>query len=150
MTLVLGMAYISASPIGSLWRRSPSFAESARCNVSLFDRRRHENHSLGDRLLVGGTPRSGETARNDLQGEGSQHDAKDGGDAPSTAEAVGLRTPPQCRGTAHQLLHIQTAEGAKLWASVLTEIKNRGVEDVCFTVCYGLKDLPEATNVPFL
>jgi putative transposase len=27
---------------------------------------------------------------------------------------------------------------------VLTEIKNRGVEDVCITVCDGLKGLPEA------
>jgi hypothetical protein len=29
---------------------------------------------------------------------------------------------------------------------VLTEIKNRGVEDVCITVCDGLKGLPEAIN----
>jgi transposase-like protein len=35
-------------------------------------------------------------------------------------------------------------EGAKFWLSVLTEIKNRGVEDVCITVCDGLKGLPEA------
>jgi len=35
-------------------------------------------------------------------------------------------------------------EGAKFWLSVLTEIKNRGVEDVCLTVCDGLKGLPEA------
>ncbi len=27
---------------------------------------------------------------------------------------------------------------------VLTEIKNRGVEDVCMVVCDGLKGLPEA------
>jgi transposase-like protein len=27
---------------------------------------------------------------------------------------------------------------------VLTEIKNRGVEDVCITVCDGFKSLPEA------
>lgn len=37
-------------------------------------------------------------------------------------------------------------EGAKFWLSVLTEIKNRGVEDVCITVCDGLKGLPEANN----
>ena len=37
-------------------------------------------------------------------------------------------------------------EGAKFWLSVLTEIKNRGVEDVCITVCDGLKGLPEAIN----
>jgi putative transposase len=35
-------------------------------------------------------------------------------------------------------------EGAKFWLSVLTEIKNRGVEDVCIVVCDGLKGLPES------
>jgi putative transposase len=37
-----------------------------------------------------------------------------------------------------------SGQGAKFWLSVLTEIKNRGVEDVCITVCDGLKGLPEA------
>lgn len=35
-------------------------------------------------------------------------------------------------------------EGAKYWLAVLTEIKNRGVADVCIVVCDGLKGLPEA------
>jgi transposase-like protein len=35
-------------------------------------------------------------------------------------------------------------EGAKFWLSVLTEIKNRGTEDVCLVVCDGLKGLPES------
>ena len=35
-------------------------------------------------------------------------------------------------------------EGAKYWLRVLTEIKNRGVADVCMLVCDGLKGLPEA------
>ncbi|MFJ7586861.1 IS256 family transposase [Streptomyces sp. NPDC097617] len=35
-------------------------------------------------------------------------------------------------------------EGAKYWLQVLTEIKNRGVEDVCMVVCDGLKGLPDA------
>ena len=35
-------------------------------------------------------------------------------------------------------------EGAKFWLQVLTEIKNRGVQDVCFVVCDGLKGLPQA------
>lgn len=35
-------------------------------------------------------------------------------------------------------------EGAKFWLSVLTEIKNRGVGDVCIVVCDGLKGLPES------
>src|SRR5689334_10404555 len=35
-------------------------------------------------------------------------------------------------------------EGAKFWLSVLTELKNRGVEDACMVVCDGLKGLPDA------
>lgn len=35
-------------------------------------------------------------------------------------------------------------EGAKFWLQVLTELKNRGVEDVCMVVCDGLKGLPDA------
>ena len=35
-------------------------------------------------------------------------------------------------------------EGAKYWMKVLTEIKNRGVADVCMLVCDGLKHLPAA------
>jgi putative transposase len=39
-------------------------------------------------------------------------------------------------------------EGAKFWMSVLTDLKNRGVADVFFLVCDGLKGLPEVvTNV---
>jgi putative transposase len=38
------------------------------------------------------------------------------------------------------------SEGAKFWLAVLTEIKNRGVEDVCIAVCDGLKGLPESIN----
>jgi transposase-like protein len=35
-------------------------------------------------------------------------------------------------------------EGAKFWLQVLTELRNRGVADVCMVVCDGLKGLPEA------
>jgi hypothetical protein len=35
-------------------------------------------------------------------------------------------------------------EGAKFWFQVLTELRNRGVADVCMLVCDGLKGLPEA------
>jgi putative transposase len=35
-------------------------------------------------------------------------------------------------------------EGAKFWLGVLTEIKNRGVADVCIVVCDGLKGLPDS------
>ena len=37
-------------------------------------------------------------------------------------------------------------EGAKYWLQVLTEIKNRGVEDVCIVVCDGLKGLPDVVG----
>lgn len=36
-------------------------------------------------------------------------------------------------------------EGAKFWMSVLIDLKNRGVRDVFFVVCDGLKGLPEVT-----
>jgi transposase-like protein len=35
---------------------------------------------------------------------------------------------------------------AKYWLRVLTEIKNRGVRDVCMVVCDGLKGLPDAVS----
>jgi putative transposase len=35
-------------------------------------------------------------------------------------------------------------EGAKYWLHVLTELKTRGVADVCITVCDGLTGLPDA------
>jgi len=37
-------------------------------------------------------------------------------------------------------------EGAKFWMSVLTDLKNRGVNDVFFLVCDGLKGLPEVVS----
>ncbi len=37
-------------------------------------------------------------------------------------------------------------EGAKYWAHVLTEIRNRGTKDVCILVCDGLTGLPEAVS----
>jgi putative transposase len=37
-------------------------------------------------------------------------------------------------------------EGAKFWMSVLTELRNRGVKDVFFVVCDGLKGLPEVVG----
>jgi putative transposase len=39
-------------------------------------------------------------------------------------------------------------EGAKFWMSVLTDLRNRGVKDVFFVVCDGLKGLPDVvTNI---
>jgi putative transposase len=37
-------------------------------------------------------------------------------------------------------------EGAKFWMSVLTDLKNRGIRDVFFVVCDGLKGLPEVVS----
>jgi putative transposase len=37
-------------------------------------------------------------------------------------------------------------EGAKYWLHVLTEIRNRGVDDVLMVVCDGLKGLPDAVE----
>jgi putative transposase len=37
-------------------------------------------------------------------------------------------------------------EGAKHWLHVLTELKNRGIEDVLMLVCDGLKGLPDAVE----
>jgi len=48
-------------------------------------------------------------------------------------------------GRKHVLgIWIETAEGAKFWLRVITELRNRGVEDVLFVCCDGLKGLPEA------
>lgn len=37
-------------------------------------------------------------------------------------------------------------EGAKFWMSVLTDLKNRGINDVFFLVCDGLKGLPDVAE----
>lgn len=38
------------------------------------------------------------------------------------------------------------SEGTKYWMSVLVEMKNRGVRDVFFLVCDGLKGVPEVVT----
>ena len=37
-------------------------------------------------------------------------------------------------------------ESAKFWRAVLTELRNRGVADMFFLVCDGLKGLPDSVN----
>jgi len=37
-------------------------------------------------------------------------------------------------------------EGAKFWMSVLTDLRNRGVKDVFFVVCDGVKGLPDVVS----
>ncbi|QIK50367.1 IS256 family transposase (plasmid) [Gordonia terrae] len=40
-------------------------------------------------------------------------------------------------------------ESAKYWLAVLTELKNRGVADIFFLVCDGLKGLPQSVGAVF-
>ena len=40
-----------------------------------------------------------------------------------------------------------TGESAKFWLSVLSELKSRGVTDVCIVCCDGLTGLPDAISV---
>ena len=55
--------------------------------------------------------------------------------------AVGVDTD----GIKHVLgMWIDTAEGAKFWLKIMSELRTRGVEDVIFVCCDGLKGLPEA------
>lgn len=37
-------------------------------------------------------------------------------------------------------------EGAKEWVNYLSDLKNRGVDDICLIACDGVKGLPEALN----
>jgi putative transposase len=37
-------------------------------------------------------------------------------------------------------------EGATTWMAVLSELRNRGIEDVCIVACDGLKGLPDAVT----
>jgi putative transposase len=55
--------------------------------------------------------------------------------------AVGV----DCDGIKHVLgIWVQTSEGAKFWAGVLAELRNRGVQDVLIACCDGLTGFPEA------
>lgn len=46
-------------------------------------------------------------------------------------------------------LWVGEAEGAKFWLSVLTELKNRGVEDILIAAVDGLKGFPDAIAAVF-
>lgn len=43
-------------------------------------------------------------------------------------------------------LWVSETEGANFWLSVMTELKNRGVQDIMIACVYGLKGFPEAIN----
>ena len=60
--------------------------------------------------------------------------------------AVGI----DCDGDKHVLglwIGPSTGESAKFWLSVLSELKSRGVQDVCIVCCDGLTGLPDAIGV---
>ncbi len=44
---------------------------------------------------------------------------------------------------------LEATEGAKLWTKVITELNNRGVEDMLIVCCDGLKGFPEAIEAVF-
>lgn len=46
-------------------------------------------------------------------------------------------------------LWIAQTEGAKLWLSVVTELKNRGVQDIFIACVDGLKGFPEAIETVY-
>jgi putative transposase len=59
--------------------------------------------------------------------------------------AIGI----DCEGTKQVLgmwVGASTGESAKFWMSVLSELRNRGVKDVCILCCDGLTGLPEAVT----
>ena len=44
---------------------------------------------------------------------------------------------------------LEANEGARFWLTVITELKNRGVEDIFIACCDGLKGFPEAIEAVF-
>jgi len=44
---------------------------------------------------------------------------------------------------------IEATESARFWLSILTDLKNRGVEDILFVCCDGLTGLPQAIETAF-
>jgi len=46
-------------------------------------------------------------------------------------------------------LYLSENEGANYWLSILTELKNRGVQDILIACVDGLKGFPEAINAAF-
>jgi len=60
--------------------------------------------------------------------------------------AIGVR----CSGPKELLgLWIEQTEGAKFWLRVMTELRNRGVQDILIAVVDGLKGFPEAITSVF-
>jgi putative transposase len=65
-------------------------------------------------------------------------------------KAVYLALGVQIDGTKDILgLWIEQNEGAKFWLKVMTELKNRGLQDILLAVVDGLKGFPEAIGAVF-
>jgi putative transposase len=65
-------------------------------------------------------------------------------------KAVYLAIGQRCSGHKEVLgLWIEQTEGAKFWLRVMTELKNRGTEDILIAVVDGLKGFPEAITAVF-
>lgn len=73
---------------------------------------------------------------------------RDGGSVQNKAVYLALGIRPD--GLKEILgLWIETNEGAKFWLQVMTELKNRGVQDILIAVVDGLKGFPDAINAVF-
>ena len=60
--------------------------------------------------------------------------------------AIGVR----CSGHKEILgIWIEQTEGAKFWLRVMSELRNRGVQDILIAVVDGLKGFPEAITSVF-
>jgi putative transposase len=65
-------------------------------------------------------------------------------------KAVYLAIGVRCSGHKEVLgIWIEQTEGAKFWIRVMTELKNRGTEDILIAVVDGLKGFPEAISAVF-
>ena len=65
-------------------------------------------------------------------------------------KAVYLAIGGRCSGHKEVLgIWIEQSEGAKFWIRVMTELKNRGTEDILIAVVDGLKGFPEAISAVF-
>jgi transposase-like protein len=65
-------------------------------------------------------------------------------------KAVYLAIGVRCSGQKEILgLWIEQSEGAKFWLRVMTELKNRGIQDILIAVVDGLKGFPDAIESVF-
>ena len=48
--------------------------------------------------------------------------------------------------TCSPLFHTESCTGSKFWLNVLTELKNRGLNDILIACVDGLKGFPDAIN----